>query len=58
MRILLLMLVGNCPFACANAQSDETDSGAIISLSKKTIVRLDDKYIGNYISTLKSILQP
>ena len=52
LKILLLMLVSNCFFACANTQSDETDSGAINSLCEKTIIRLADTYVGNHISKL------
>lgn len=32
-------------------------SGAINSLCKKTIIRIDDKQIGSHISNLKSIIQ-
>ena len=40
-------------------QSDEFKilSGAINSLCEKTIIRLDDKQVGNHISNLTSIIQ-
>jgi hypothetical protein len=40
-------------------QSDEFKilSGAINSLCEKTIIRLDDKQVGNHISNLASIIQ-
>ena len=39
-----------------NMAEFEILSGAINSLSEKTIIRLDDMQVGNHISDLKSIL--